>query len=61
MKHHSQQELDEKIHAFLTSKAEKFPELHLDAATVNGTEEIGDRKTSLFSPFIALQMTPYSK
>lgn len=59
MKHHSQQELDEKIHAFLASKADIIPDMKL---TATDATEHNDRKRgySFFSPFIALD-TRFSK
>ena len=34
MKHYDEQELDAKIHAFLTKKLQKYPELDIDLRTV---------------------------
>lgn len=54
MKHHSKQELDEKIHAFLTSKTEQIQDWQIET-TADDIEEKGDRKSNFFSPFIALK------
>lgn len=54
MKHHSNQELDEKIHAFLTSKMEQLPDWQVEMTT-DDIEERGDSKSNFFSPFIALR------
>lgn len=59
MKHHSHEELDEKIHAFLASKTDKQLDWGITAVDVNDAEEVRDRRFNMFSPFIPLDTQSY--
>lgn len=61
MKHHSHQELDEKIHAFLASKSDIVPDLKVAATDTYEHEEVTERKFNIFNPFIPLETTRFSK
>ena len=60
MKHHSHEELDEKIHAFLASKSD-IQDLKGAASDTytHEAEEVAERRFNLFNPFIPLETRAY--
>lgn len=59
MKHHSHEELDEKIHAFLASKSDIQLDWKATATDTHAAEEVAERRYNLFNPFIPLETRAY--